>query len=1115
VTVVVDSNATVDGNPGDAIVMTGQNNRITFAGGGTMRDVTIGIAVAPGSSFSGMFLNAGSVLENDLATNTIAVGGDNALLAVTDPGSLILTANTIAIGGSGSRLELTNGGAIEATAGLTGPLIQGDAGAQQFVFGGTLRGSSVGGLTWYLDAGDGNDTIQINPGLQLLDTASTLLVQTTGRFDGGAGDDTLRLEGSGGLGGSFEHSTTDIERLHVAGSGNWSLGGSHAFSRIAIDDRSRLNIGDFTSLGLANSQISIDRTVFGSGNLVISDAGTHQFEHELFGAGDIQFLAGDYTFQTASPFFNGRVSNQGGHLRIANSLAFGQASIDNVAQMTLTDVVLDNRLSGNGTIYIDGTRSQLSNTLNSMQGAIIVQGGEFYADSLRVIGNGNSSSPPIIQMRPNTQFVLDLADNGPLDLQATHQVLGNPLVDAGTFVKRGPGSVIIDGSNIGFTGETRLEGGWLHIADQDGLGDAFLASNRIVFAGGGLSLGDITLRNQLSGTGVIDKSTAGRTTVTSDNNSASLTWTLNAGTLAGTTSRNFGGSGSLLYIGNATLELDSSASQNLDLRLSGIGTSTFRKLGTGRLTIVDLFQMQNLAVDAGTVAIANPTTQFQANQISIASGATFELSNAGDYTLASTVSGVGTFRKLGAGRLSFGNTFAIGSLAIDAGSARVNQTITANTNIASGARLDGTGRIIGNVTNNGTVAPGNSIGTLTVQGNYVHNAGSVLEIEFDGNGGIDLLDVTGNVTLNGGTLRFVSLGGAEGSGGTFLRAGGTLTGTFSNVTTVGAQLPLAVIYEPNRAFMAPSVLTARPSTFNAQFLAAAESGFGFIDRVDAALARKSDGTRLWIEGFGNDGKRSAGGQTLAYGHDGYGIGGGMTLSLGSNLTVGLSAGWSRGDIKLAQNGGGGEQDSVLGALALGYHGRGIAISGGMLAGKVDQATVRNVSFNGFAASVSGATQSTLYGGYLGLAMDLADLGDWKLGGELRGSWIRQKQDGYTENGTSPLRLSLGDLSADTLEAQTGLTMARQLGGDHGGADLWFGIGARLLWASGNRQIPVTFAASNAGVTLQGDTRDPVHGYANAGVGFSLSGSARAWLAYAGQAGANDRHEGRVGLSIGF
>ena len=78
------------------------------------------------------------------------------------------------------------------------------------------------------------------------------------------------------------------------------------------------------------------------------------------------------------------------------------------------------------------------------------------------------------------------------------------------------------------------------------------------------------------------------------------------------------------------------------------------------------------------------------------------------------------------------------------------------------AVLGGAGIIAGNVTNNtGVVSPGMSPGTLTIVGNYTHNAGAVLASEVYDDGQHDRLKVvkdetdpdnTGNVTLNGGKL---------------------------------------------------------------------------------------------------------------------------------------------------------------------------------------------------------------------------------------------------------------------------------------------------------------------------------------------------------------------------
>ncbi|WP_321531702.1 autotransporter domain-containing protein [uncultured Desulfuromonas sp.] len=90
--------------------------------------------------------------------------------------------------------------------------------------------------------------------------------------------------------------------------------------------------------------------------------------------------------------------------------------------------------------------------------------------------------------------------------------------------------------------------------------------------------------------------------------------------------------------------------------------------------------------------------------------------------------------------------------------------------------LKGTGTIHGPVLNQGAVAPGNSIGTLTIDGDYTQESGAVLEIEA-GDGSSDLLRVTGTADLQGGTLVLLPSGYLTSGHYTILEAG-TLQGAF-------------------------------------------------------------------------------------------------------------------------------------------------------------------------------------------------------------------------------------------------------------------------------------------------------------------------------------------------
>ena len=100
---------------------------------------------------------------------------------------------------------------------------------------------------------------------------------------------------------------------------------------------------------------------------------------------------------------------------------------------------------------------------------------------------------------------------------------------------------------------------------------------------------------------------------------------------------------------------------------------------------------------------------------------------------------------------------------------------------SSGSTLGGGGVFTGDVRNlSGVVAPGNSIGVITVDGDYRQDAGGLLILEF-GRGQHDVLDVSGQTYLDGGLqLRLVDYL----AGGTYpvLTSSG-LEGVFSSIAS--------------------------------------------------------------------------------------------------------------------------------------------------------------------------------------------------------------------------------------------------------------------------------------------------------------------------------------------
>jgi fibronectin-binding autotransporter adhesin len=71
---------------------------------------------------------------------------------------------------------------------------------------------------------------------------------------------------------------------------------------------------------------------------------------------------------------------------------------------------------------------------------------------------------------------------------------------------------------------------------------------------------------------------------------------------------------------------------------------------------------------------------------------------------------------------------------VTAGTLAVNGRITSNVTVGPAGTLSGNGIITGSVANAGTLAPGNSIGLLTVNGTYTQMAGSTYQVEVNNAG---------------------------------------------------------------------------------------------------------------------------------------------------------------------------------------------------------------------------------------------------------------------------------------------------------------------------------------------------------------------------------------------
>lgn len=405
--------------------------------------------------------------------------------------------------------------------------------------------------------------------------------------------------------------------------------------------------------------------------------------------------------------------------------------------------------------FAPGIQGTGPGTVNFVAGKTILSGNNTYAGATNIsagataqFGNGGTTGLISGNVTNNGAMIVNLSSS------ATY---AGAISGSGTFEKAGNNTLSLTGTNT-FTGGTTISSGTLNIGAGGTTGsvtgnivnNSMLAFNRS---------NSFTFSNLISGTGSVDKMGAGTVTLTAANTYTGGTSVVQGRLRLGASDR-LASTGSLFIFGGATFDLGG-FSQTVGT-FSGPGTAA---IGTGSLTFGN-----NL-----------------------------------DRTFQGFITGSGSFIKEGTGSFTMtaNNAAYIGTTTVNDGLLAVNGNLSNSaTTVNANGTLGGTGTV-GQTTVNGTIAPGNSIGTLNVNGPYVQNAGSFYNVEVNAAGQSDLINVTGTATINGGTVRVIAGMGAYDPTTvyTILTSSGARTGTFTGVTSNFAFLDPTLTYDPNNVYL--------------------------------------------------------------------------------------------------------------------------------------------------------------------------------------------------------------------------------------------------------------------------------------------------------------------------
>ncbi|MEA2916618.1 MAG: hypothetical protein QOJ15_8699 [Bradyrhizobium sp.] len=204
-------------------------------------------------------------------------------------------------------------------------------------------------------------------------------------------------------------------------------------------------------------------------------------------------------------------------------------------------------------------------------------------------------------------------------------------------------------------------------------------------------------------------------------------------------------------------------------------------------------------------------------------------------TYGGVISDTGRVQQIGRGVLTLSgiNTYT-GATNVNAGTLSVNGSIASSslTAVNAGGTLGGNGTVGNTTINGGTLAPGNSIGTLAVQGNLVFTAAASYMVEVSP-ANADRTNVTGTATLGGATVKASFASGTYVSKQyTILNAGGGVSGTFNTLanTDLPANFTSSLSYDSNNAYLNLALnFIPPPGGLNANQQNAANAIVGFFN----------------------------------------------------------------------------------------------------------------------------------------------------------------------------------------------------------------------------------------------------------------------------------------------
>jgi autotransporter-associated beta strand protein len=532
---------------------------------------------------------------------------------------------------------------------------------------------------------------------------------------------------------------------------NSSAGNAAITTKFGLQFSENSTAGSAVITGSGGVQFSNNST---AGNATITTQDTVGFQNNST-AGSATINGPTTIFTDSSSAGNATITSNL-YLAFAGHSTAGNAVITNNTSGTFFELQFGgNSTGGNAAItnggassFVDFSSSTGPNADHKLSVGSLAGPGIFYLGANQLTIGGNNLSTIVSGVIADCVVGLNRCNN---------LLLKGDLSTGGSLMKTGAGTLTLSGVNS-YTGGTIISDGTLQLGNGGATGS--ILGNVLDNANFAINRSDAFIFGAvISGTGAFQQLGTGTTTLTALESYSGLT-TIASGTLALSGAGNIASSSGVLA--NGAFDISG---------VSGAGTSVQTLSGQG-----------GVALGTKTLTLTNASGNF-----------------------AGAIGGTGGFT-LAAGKETLsGSNIYTGATIVNAGTLSVNGSIAASslTTVNPGATLGGNGTVGNTTISGGTLAPGNSIGTLTVQGNLVFTAAASYMVEVSP-ANADRTNVTGTATLGGATVN------ASFAAGTYverqytiLNATGGVSGTFNTLanTDLPANFTSSLSYDSNNAYL--------------------------------------------------------------------------------------------------------------------------------------------------------------------------------------------------------------------------------------------------------------------------------------------------------------------------